>query len=129
MTSDLAPPKKITNLFSNCLKGIPKKDLIQTQVGGMLRACYGLYGICEMTLCLTNRKLHHFGSSMITIMGATGWRRLRIFSASAVGGRIIESIVDVSLLPSCFDLPLVNTSIDPMRYLSCNNCDINFAIK
>jgi hypothetical protein len=33
MTFGLAPPKNITNLFGNWLKGIPKNDLIQVRVG------------------------------------------------------------------------------------------------
>jgi hypothetical protein len=33
MTFGLAPPKNITNLFGNWLKGIPKKDLILLRVG------------------------------------------------------------------------------------------------
>jgi hypothetical protein len=33
MTFGLAPPKNMTNLFGNWLKGIPKKDLIQIRVG------------------------------------------------------------------------------------------------
>jgi hypothetical protein len=32
MTFGLAPPKNISNLFGNWLKGIPKKDLIQVRV-------------------------------------------------------------------------------------------------
>jgi hypothetical protein len=33
MTFGLEPPKNITTLFGNWLKGIPKKDLIQIRVG------------------------------------------------------------------------------------------------
>jgi hypothetical protein len=33
MTFVLAPPKNITNLFGNWLKGIPKKDLVHIRVG------------------------------------------------------------------------------------------------
>jgi hypothetical protein len=33
MTFGLAPPKNITNLFGNWLKGIPKNDLILIRVG------------------------------------------------------------------------------------------------
>jgi hypothetical protein len=33
MTFGLAPPKNITNLFGNWLRGIPKKDLILVRVG------------------------------------------------------------------------------------------------
>jgi hypothetical protein len=33
MTFGLAPPKNITNLFGNWLKGIPKNDLVQIRVG------------------------------------------------------------------------------------------------
>jgi hypothetical protein len=32
ITFGLAPPKKVTNLFGNWLKGIPKNDLIQIRV-------------------------------------------------------------------------------------------------
>jgi hypothetical protein len=32
MTFGLAPPKNITNLFGNWLKGIPKKELIRVRV-------------------------------------------------------------------------------------------------
>jgi hypothetical protein len=33
MTFGLAPPKNVTNIFENWLKGISKKDLIQVRVG------------------------------------------------------------------------------------------------
>jgi hypothetical protein len=33
MTFGLAPPKNVTNLFWNWIKGIPKKDLVQIRVG------------------------------------------------------------------------------------------------
>jgi hypothetical protein len=33
MTFGLEPPKNVTNLFGNWLKGIPKEDLIQIRVG------------------------------------------------------------------------------------------------
>jgi hypothetical protein len=33
MTFVLAPPNNVKNLFENWLKGIPKKDLIQIEVG------------------------------------------------------------------------------------------------
>jgi hypothetical protein len=33
MTFRLAPPKNVTNIFENWLKGIPKNDLIQIRVG------------------------------------------------------------------------------------------------
>jgi hypothetical protein len=39
MTLGLAPPKNITNLFGNWLKGIQKKDLVQIRVG----VCAGIW--------------------------------------------------------------------------------------
>jgi hypothetical protein len=33
MTFGLEPPKNVSNIFGNWLKGIPKKDLIQIRVG------------------------------------------------------------------------------------------------
>jgi hypothetical protein len=47
----LAPPKNVTNLFCNWLKGIPKKEVMQIRVG-ICAQC----GISEMILFLTNKK-------------------------------------------------------------------------
>jgi hypothetical protein len=45
MTFGLAPPKNVTNLFENWLKGISKKDLIQIRVG-----------VCAMIWALWNTR-------------------------------------------------------------------------
>jgi hypothetical protein len=117
MTFGLAPPKNITTLFRNWLKGIPKKDLIQIRVGVCI--VYGLYGKLIMILISTSRKCHLYWRLFLWsptgsvqgpisnqwsigrtwILGAPIWRRsLGIYTSSASGDCIIGSILEVSLL-------------------------------
>jgi hypothetical protein len=92
MTFGLEPPKNVTNLFGNWLKGIPKEDLIQISIGVV--RLFGQFGIPGITLSLTNRTNNHFcrlflwlstgsvygpisnkrSSGRRWIMGATAWR-------------------------------------------------------
>jgi hypothetical protein len=54
MSYGLAPPKNVTNLFGNWLKGIPKKILFKLEWVHALWS--GQYGILGTILCLTNQK-------------------------------------------------------------------------
>jgi hypothetical protein len=51
----VAPPKNVTDLFGNWLKGIPKKDLIQIRVVVCV-VIWALWNNAKMTLCLRNRE-------------------------------------------------------------------------
>jgi hypothetical protein len=122
MTFGLSPPKNITNLFVNWLKGIPKKELIKIRVG-VCAVIWTTWNIRNV-LSLTNQKNLHFcrlslwsliesvcgpisnkrRSRWRWLLGATFWRPLLgIYSTSAACGCLIELLSRCSNLAIFFD--------------------------
>jgi hypothetical protein len=58
MAFNITPPSNIAHLFGNWLNGISKKRKPTLELGFV--PFYGLYGMFETILSLTNQLFHHF---------------------------------------------------------------------